>query len=500
MSDSQILAVAPVDSLLRLVRQLRAQVQADPTVQTAMDDGRWQTDRQVEQHVRALISTSTLTLLASVHPEISSAEQQPIATLLGDDLVGFGPLEVLFADSTISEIMVNGAHDIFVEQRGRLRRTDVVFEDDQHALRIITRIAAACDRQLSPLTPAIDGHLPNGFLIHAVIPPVAMNGPSATIRRMSLNRLKIDDLIRFGAITPEMAELLRACIVSRCNILISGGVGSGKMTLLGVLCNFIPEDERIVVIQDQPMLQLSQENLVLLESQPTQVEGRSPMTVRELVQMSRSMRAERVIIAELNGPECYDVLRMIDQGQPGTMMSIAANGPEHAVERLLMLIKLSHPDLPESYLRTLVRQSIDLVVQQTRLRDGQRKVTAIAEVIPAGSNDFELRPIWSYHQTGLDARGRVQGEIRRGVASPALFDVLSSHGFFVPPSVLPVPLDELGQWFATKRQEAEAAGQQVVYPDANQPPATGKMWLPALWHRLTGWLPGRVNTSGRRKS
>lgn len=481
-------AVAPPAHILAEAARLRTMLWDDPRVQEGLADTRWQADRGLERQARQLIITRATELFTADGQTITSSEQQHTVELAADDMVGFGPLELLIADEKVSEIMVNGAGAIFVERRGRLLRTDLAFEDDDHVLRVICRIAAACGKRLDASSPSVDGRLPDGSLIHAVIPPIAVSGPSLTLRKFGARKIDMASLVRFGSLTPEMAELLRACISSRCNILVAGNSGSGKTTLLNILTQFIPEDERIVAIEAaRAGLHFEHDNVVILESQPASHEGGGATTVRDLVQMSAHMRPERVILAEVNGPEGYDILRLMDQGHDGTLMTIAAESPDRALERLILLIKLSYPDLPESYLRALVARTFHLVVQQSRLRDGSRRVVAIAEVFPAGSSDFELRNIWSYRQTGVREDGRVTGVFRPGVASLALKDRFEENGFYAPPSVLPVPFEELVK--RSEEEQREVVAQEALERQTGATFLAQKRVQVSLWSKL---LPGII--------
>lgn len=354
------------------------------------------------------LSTRCDAYLHARHLHLSEDELDQFAALLENDL-GLGGLETFLNDPAVTDIMVNGPQQIYIERTGRLYRTERTFATHDHLMRVIDRLLALSGQHADLHTPIVDGRLPDDSLLQIMLPPLALDGPSITIRKFKRNTLTLEDLIGFGALTAEMAELIKAFIVGRFTLLVSGGTGSGKTTVLHIFCGLIPAVERIVTIEETAILQIPNEHVVRLEARPPDSSGRGAVTTRDLVRAAARMRPERIIITELQGSECLDALQLIGRGHDGSMLIIHANSAEEALEQMEMLIMFNHPDVPVPYLRKLIGASLDIVVQQTRLPDGQRKVTAITEVVPDRQEGYKLQDIAVFKQTGLNERGKIAG-------------------------------------------------------------------------------------------
>jgi pilus assembly protein CpaF len=341
-----------------------------------------------------------------------------------NELLGYGPLQPLLKDPDVSEVMVNGPKKVYIEKKGQLQKSSVVFDDDNHVLQIIDRIILPLGRRIDADSPTVDARLPDGSRVNAVIPPVAIDGPSITIRKFSKEKLGIDALIDFGSITEKMAEFLRACVLAHLNILISGGTGSGKTTLLNVLSGFIPEVERILTIEDAAELQLQQEHVLRLETKPANVDGRGAVTIRDLVRNSLRMRPDRIVVGEVRGGEALDMLQAMNTGHDGSLTTVHANSPRDTIARLETLVLMAGMDLPLKVVRQQIASAIDLIVQQTRLKDGSRKVTAITEVAGMEGDTVVLTDIFKFEQTGVTTDGKVLGDLKptgiRPLFSPRL--------------------------------------------------------------------------------
>jgi len=352
-----------------------------------------------------------------------------------DDVLGFGPIQALLDDPTVTEIMINGPHKVFVERGGQLSKTLVTFPDDASVLRLIDRIILPLGRRIDADTPTVDARLPDGSRVNAVIPPVALDGPGLTIRKFAKERLHITDLVRYGSLTEGMARFLEACVVARLNVLVSGGTGSGKTTLLNVLSEFIPENQRIVTIEDAAELQLDQDHLVRLETKPPNVEGTGEVPIRHLVRNALRMRPDRIIVGEVRGGEALDMLQAMNTGHDGSLTTIHANAPRDAVSRLETLVLLAGFELPLRVVREQIASAIDLIVQQTRLRDGSRKITSITEVIGMEGDTVVMSEIFRFKETAVGPDGKVIGETHPTGIRPMFGDRLVSAGFKLPAEI-----------------------------------------------------------------
>jgi pilus assembly protein CpaF len=343
-------------------------------------------------------------------PEISAdADRAALVAAVRDEAIGLGLLEPLLADHSITEIMVNRFDEVFIEREGRLERYPLAFTSDRAVTGIIERIVAPLGRRIDESSPMVDARLKDGSRVNAVIPPLALKGPSITIRKFSKRKLVAEDLQRFGSASPEMIEFLRVAVVHRKNVVISGGTGSGKTTLLNILSNYIPEDERIVTIEDAAELQLHHPNLVSLESRPANIEGRGHVTIRDLVRNSLRMRPDRIVVGECRGGEALDMLQAMNTGHDGSLTTAHANTPRDMLARLEVMVLMAGLDLPVTAIREQVASAIDIVVQQTRFACGTRKITHICEVTGVESGRIQLQDIFEFRQTGVDANSKTQG-------------------------------------------------------------------------------------------
>jgi pilus assembly protein CpaF len=366
------------------------------------------------------------------NPLLNRMERERLIDEVLDETFGFGPLEVLLKDPTISDILVNGPHKIYVERRGKLEKTDVKFRDGEHLLQIIDRIVSKVGRRVDETSPMVDARLPDGSRVNAIIPPLALDGPSMSIRRFGANPLKLEDLLNYKAFTPEMAMLMEACIKARLNILISGGTGCGKTTLLNTLSSFIPSDERIVTIEDAAELQLQQDHVVRLETRPPNIEGKGSITTRDLVRNALRMRPERIIIGECRGAESLDMLQAMNTGHSGSMTTLHANSPRDAQARLETMIMMAGMELPIKAMRQQISSAVDLIIQANRLQGGPRKVTSLTEVMNMEQDVIIMQDVFRYRQLGIDQNGRAFGQFEATGVRPSFVARLEAAGIKLP--------------------------------------------------------------------
>ncbi|KPL84050.1 type II secretion system protein E [Thermanaerothrix daxensis] len=360
-----------------------------------------------------------------------------------DELLGFGPLQPLIDDPEISEIMVNGPKKVYIERQGKIIRTNITFANDEQVIRLIEKIVLPLGRRIDADSPTVDARLPDGSRVNAVIPPVAIDGPTITIRKFQKDKLTVDQLIALGSLTPGMAEFIRACVVARFNIIISGGTGSGKTTLLNVLSSFIPADERIITIEDAAELKLQQEHVVRLETKPPDSEGKGAITVRDLVRNALRMRPDRIVVGEVRGGEALDMLQAMNTGHDGSLTTLHANSPRDAISRLETMCLMAGMDLPIRVIRQQIASAIDLIIHQSRLKDGSRKVTSITEVVGMEGDTVVMNEIFRFEQTGINADGRVLGEIKPTGIRPMFTPRLEAAGFKLGPEVFGANLSEM---------------------------------------------------------
>jgi pilus assembly protein CpaF len=367
---------------------------------------------------------------------LTAAQQQRLISDVEDDVLGHGPLQRFLDDPDVTEIMVNGPDQIYVEQAGKLQRSDARFKSEEHLRRIIERIVFRVGRRIDESSPLVDARLPDGSRVNAVVPPLAFNGSSLTIRKFSRDPFKVHDLIRFGTLTPDMAELLRACVQARLNVIVSGGTGTGKTTLLNVLSSFIPETERIVTIEDAIELQLQQDHVVRLESRPPNVEGKGEINIRELVRNSLRMRPDRIVVGEVRGGETLDMLQAMNTGHDGSLSTVHANSPRDAIARLETLVLMAGMDLPLRAIREQIASAVDVVVQLTRLKDGTRRVTAVTEVQGMEGQTVTLQDAFLFdYAAGVDVDGRFRGTPVATGVRPRFTERFADLGIVLSPSV-----------------------------------------------------------------
>jgi pilus assembly protein CpaF len=382
--------------------------------------------RQIEEIFGKVIDEEGLAL--------TRAERVRMLEQITDEIIGLGPLEPLLRDESISEVMVNGPRQVYIERSGRLELTNVVFQNDDHVMRIIDRIIAPIGRRVDESSPMVDARLTDGSRVNAIIPPLSLVGPVITIRKFSASPFTTDDLVRFGTSTPDMFDFLRACVEARLNVFVSGGTGSGKTTTLNVLSSFIPNDERIVTIEDAAELQLRQEHVVTLESRPPNIEGKGAIPIRELVRNSLRMRPDRVIVGECRSGEALDMLQAMNTGHDGSMSTGHANSPRDMLSRLETMVLMAGVDLPVRAIREQIASAVDLIVHQARLKDGTRKITHITEVQGMEGDVIVMQDVFVFEQTGI-VDGKIQGRLKPTGIRPKFVEKFEVMGIHLAPNM-----------------------------------------------------------------
>ncbi|WNF36967.1 CpaF family protein [Bacillaceae bacterium IKA-2] len=362
-------------------------------------------------------------------------DHKKVVTEMFNDLTGFGPINPLLNDPDISEVMVNGPNKVFVERKGKIILTDVTFRNNEHVLQIIEKIVAPIGRRIDESSPMVDARLPDGSRVNAIIPPLALNGPTITIRKFAEDPFKIEDLVGFGTLTEEMAVFLDACVKSSLNIFVSGGTGSGKTTTLNVLSAFIPNDERIITIEDAAELQLGQEHVISLETRPPNIEGTGEISIRDLVKNSLRMRPDRIVIGEVRGAEALDMLQAMNTGHDGSLATGHSNSPRDMISRIETMVLLGGVDLPVKAIREQIAGAIDVIIQQSRLKDGSRKITNITEVQGLEGDVIVLQDIFAFKQKGVDSQGKIIGKLVPTGVRPKFYSRLENSGLNIPANV-----------------------------------------------------------------
>lgn len=360
------------------------------------------------------------------------SERSKIVSDLKDEMLGLGPIEVLLKDPTVTEVMVNGPKKIFVERMGRLQLTDIQFHDDSHVMNIIERILSPIGRHIDESVPLVDARLEDGSRVNIIIPPLSLVGPCITIRKFATKALSVDNLITFGTLDRKMADFIKACIQARINILVSGGTGSGKTTTLNVLSSFIPENERIVTIEDAAELKLQQEHVVTLESRPANIEGNGEITIRDLVKNALRMRPDRIIVGEVRGGEALDMLQAMNTGHDGSLTTAHANNPRDALSRLETMVLMAGFEMPIRAIREQVSSAIELILQQSRLKDGSRKITYITEVQHMEGDVITTQDLFRFEQTGMDENDKLTGHFVSTGMQPGFMDKFQVNGVSLP--------------------------------------------------------------------
>lgn len=387
-----------------------------------------------KDEVRRQIAELFNNILAEENLLLAKAERERLFDTIVADILGFGPLEVLLQDDSITEIMVNGPKNIFAERNGKVSLAGVTFENDDHVMRIIDRIVSPLGRRVDESSPLCDARLPDGSRVNVVIRPIALCGPTISIRKFSKTPFGVQDLIRFGSMTPEIGQFLQACVVGHLNMVVSGGTGSGKTTLLNVLSSFIPNGERIVTIENAAELQLQQEHVVPLESRPANIEGRGEITIQDLVVNSLRMRPERIVVGECRSGEALDMLQAMNTGHDGSLTTLHANSPRDAIARLEVMCLMAGMDLPVRAIREQVASAVDCIVQQQRLRDGSRKITYITEVQGMEGEMITMSDLFEFEQTGYE-NNKIVGRIKATGLRPRFIDRIEDAGINLPPTI-----------------------------------------------------------------
>jgi pilus assembly protein CpaF len=410
-------------------------------------------DRELAERVGESVSEA----LAVDKTPLTRQERAQVTREITDDILGYGPLEPFLRDETVTEVMVNGPHKIYIERRGKLTLTNAQFVDDSHLLRIIDKIISRIGRRVDEASPMVDARLPDGSRVNAIIPPLSIKGPTLTIRKFRKDPFQMQDLIKFGTLTPKAGQFLEACVRGKLNILISGGTGSGKTTTLNVLSAAIPDGERIITVEDAAELQLSQEHVITLETRPANIEGKGQVTIRDLVRNTLRMRPDRIIVGECRGPETVDMLQAMNTGHDGSLTTIHANTPRDAMSRVETLVLTAGVDLPLRAIREQSSAAFDLIVQVSRLVDGSRRITHITEVLRMESevvtmqDIFSAKPVEDTEETA-HAGNRLLGPLLSTGIKPQFLHKLSSNGVKLPNQFFQLEQERTAQSTAFRRQ------------------------------------------------
>ncbi len=385
------------------------------------------------EEMRAAITSIYETVLTEEDVLLGRAERETLLAAVLAEIIGFGPIQPLLDDESVSEVLVDGPHMVYVERHGKLEMTSVTFDDDDHVRHIIERIISPLGRRCDESSPIVDARLPDGSRVNAIIPPLALNGPTITIRKFSKKPLSVDDLVRFGSLTKELGEFLRACVIARMNVIVSGGTGSGKTTLLNVLSGFIPETERIITVEDAAEVQLQHQFWVRLESRKPNIEGKGEVSIRDLVINTLRMRPDRIVVGECRGGEALDMIQAMNTGHDGSLTTLHANTPRDALGRLEVLVLMAGIDLPVAAIRRQIASAIQLIVQQERMRDGSRRITYVTEVQGMEGDALVLQDIFKFEQEGIDEHGKIIGHLKPTGLRPKFMTRIAEAGIQLPP-------------------------------------------------------------------
>lgn len=400
-------------------------------------------DDEAVNHLRMRVLEITGNVMTEQNIFASRAERNALVDYIINEITGFGPIDPLLKDNSVSEIMVNGSGQVYVEREGRIDKTEIEFRNNEHVYHIIDKILSPLGRRVDESSPMVDARLPDGSRVNVIIPPLAVKGPTITIRKFAVDPYNVDDLIGFGTLTYEMAEFLRACISARLNIVISGGTGSGKTTTLNVISSFISDKERIITIEDAAEIQLHQEHVVTLECRPANIEGKGRIATRDLVINALRMRPDRIIVGEVRGGESLDMLQAMNTGHDGSITTVHANSPRDSIARLETMVLMAGMDLPIKAIREQVASAINIIVHQSRFRDGSRKITQISEVTGMEGETISLQDIFIYEQSGIDDRNKILGRFKPTGIVPKAMSVFKPRGINISQDIF---YDREGGW------------------------------------------------------
>lgn len=384
------------------------------------------------ESIAAKIEEMVLEIIKKENDNIPRLDRLRIAKEISDDAIAFGPITPLLDDPDITEVMVNGPDNVYIERKGKIELTEVFFRNNNHVMHVIEKIVAPLGRRIDESSPMVDARLPDGSRVNAIIPPLSLKGPAITIRKFFKDPLTIDNLIEFGTITPQVADFLESCVRGRLNIIVSGGTGSGKTTTLNILSAFIPDDERIVTIEDAAEIQLRQRHVITLESRPPNIEGKGAITIRDLVRNALRMRPDRIVVGEVRSGEALDMLQAMNTGHDGSLTTGHSNSPRDMLARLETMVLMAGMELPVKAIREQIASAIDLIIHQSRMKDGSRKITHITEVQGMEGDIITLQDVYVFKQEGIDEEGKIKGKFTATGIRPKFLSNLEAYGINLP--------------------------------------------------------------------